>query len=103
MQLLWWYSDAISSLTLCCVNLKRKLVVLFIVEADGSFDVLIAHVKCLAEPPIPLMSCSLSDYVEGSIIFRSQLVLDPDSLSSGYVHNNMFSFEKDEMSILAPF
>lgn len=60
LQLLWWYSDAISSLTLCCVNLKRKLVVLFIVEADGSFDGLIAHVKCLAEPPIPLMSCSLS-------------------------------------------
>lgn len=41
--------------------------------------------------------------MDGSIIFRSQLVLDPDSLSTGYVHNNMFSFEKDEMSILALF
>lgn len=45
-----------------CVVLtsKESLCFLFIVEADGSFDGLIAHVKCLAEPPIPLMSCSLS-------------------------------------------
>lgn len=59
------------------------------------------------------MSCGASDsinelfivydHVDGSIIFRSQLVLDPDSLSRGYVHNNMFSFKKDEMSILALF
>lgn len=59
------------------------------------------------------MSCGASDsinelfivydYVDGSIIFRSHLVLDPDSLSTGYVHTNMFSFKKDEMSILALF